>query len=444
MNLTKKLFLLFFSIIYLSATSQENWLKIGNEPVLPRDTIFFPPSNDIYANSDPFVIKDNAIYKMWYTCAGGNYPPDTLLRSRLCYCTSMDGIQWTKWGGNPVIDVSYNGGWDSLGVETICVIIDSSAIPSERYKAWYAGQYYNELRYDIGYAWSSDGIHWTKYNSPVLSTGNFNEWDNAFLEGPCVIKDGNLFKMWYAGYDLNPANQQTFGRVNIGLATSTDGINWQKFTGNPVLTTSISGWDMLYVQDPHVIKIDGMYHMWFGGADTADYGGYGQQTGYAYSFDGISWTKSVNNPILKRGNITQWDYNLASFPSVIFDADGTLKMWYTGRDKAELPGNLDYFWEIGMAIDSSNYQHINSAYTSYEFSIYPNPVVNKINICLNQFSFEKAPIEILDIMGRILSVNSAFNSESCYEIDISFLDKGIYFIRLETEKGYFIKKMIVK
>lgn len=414
-----------FALIFNLAFAQTSWVKYTNNPVLPRDTTHFPPSNDLIASSDPFVIKTGTTYKMWYTCGGGNYPADTLLRARICYCTSNDGMSWVKHS-NPVIDVSYNGSWDSLGVETITVIIDSSAPTSQRYKAWYAGQYFNDYRYDIGYAWSADGINWLKHGSPVLSVGNSTDWDNGFLEGPSVIKDGGIYKMWYAGYDVVVDGQSTDGKVNIGYATSTDGISWTKYIGNPVMTTSASGWDLLYVQDPHIIKKDGIYHLWFGGTDTELTGGYGQQTGYAYSSDGINWTKSIQNPILKKGNAGEWDFNLASFPSVIFDDDGTLKMWYTARDKDSLPNNLNYFWEIGLATDSSGYSFIYENITETGLKIYPNPALDHISINFSE-NLSLKHLIIYDYIGRN---KKEIDIRQNTEIDISELPSGIYFIRI--------------
>ena len=244
--MTQKVFLKSIALIgLLSSTSlmaQTHWAKDPNNPVLRRDTVIANLPNDLIAISDCWVIKEGATYKMWYTCGGLNYPTDTLLRSRLCYGESLDGINWTKYAGNPVLDVSYSGGWDSLGVETATVIIDSLAPLAERYKMWYAGQYFNSYRYDIGYAYSADGINWTKHSSPVMQVGISTQWDNGFLEGPSVIKDGSTYKMWYCGYDAVVDGNGTDGHANVGYATSLDGINWAKYVGNPILTTGLNTW----------------------------------------------------------------------------------------------------------------------------------------------------------------------------------------------------------
>ena len=319
-KLACKLFIFISLLSYFNRPllAQNNWTKYANNPVLQRDTVIAALPNDLIVISDCWVIKEGSTYKMWYTGGGINYPPDTLLRSRICYATSTDGITWDKYTGNPVLDVSYNGGWDSLGVETVSILIDSSAPSTERYKMWYAGQYFNAYRYDIGYAYSSDGINWVKHPNPVLQVGALGDWDNGFLEGPSVIKDGSTYKMWYCGYDAIPDGSGTDGKANIGYAISNDGITWVKYAGNPIIVTGINTWDSIYVQDPHVIKEGNEYHMWYGGGDNDTY--YSQQVGYATSQDGINWIKSPLNPILTRGNIGDWDEILASFPSVLNDS----------------------------------------------------------------------------------------------------------------------------
>lgn len=417
----------FFLFIALSQTlfSQTSWTKDPSNPVLKRDTVIAHLPNDLIAISDPFVIKEGAVYKMWYTCGGLNFPPDTLLRSRICYATSSDGIVWDKYEDNPVLDVSYSGMWDSLGVETASILIDSTAPAEEKYKMWYAGQYFNTYRYEIGYAYSADGINWIKYTEPVLPVGISTKWDNGFLEGPSLVKVDDMYKMWYCGYDAIPDGNSTDGKANIGYAYSSDGINWTKYSDNPVLITGADSWDSIYVQDPHVIYADGIYQMWYGGGDNDVT--YNQQVGYATSTDGINWTKSTLNPVLKKGESGDWDAILASFPSVIND-NGNYKMWYTGRNLDPIPENsLNYYWEVGYAAESfigvQNYD-INL------FSISPNPATNFINI---EISGENTPSEITiyNLLGQIVyQVNLIQNQ---LHINTDEFNNGMYIIECKRE-----------
>jgi hypothetical protein len=64
-----------------------------------------------------------------------------------------------------------------------------------------------------GYAYSWDGIQWRKYDgNPVLMEGAAGAFDALKAGSPCVIKDGNAYKLWYAGFGTASSG--------IGYATS--------------------------------------------------------------------------------------------------------------------------------------------------------------------------------------------------------------------------------
>jgi hypothetical protein len=65
-------------------------------------------SDDEYAISRPCVLKDGAVYRMWYSYRGAHY--------RIGYAESKDGIAWTRKDGEAGLDVSASG-WDSEMVE---------------------------------------------------------------------------------------------------------------------------------------------------------------------------------------------------------------------------------------------------------------------------------------------------------------------------------------
>jgi hypothetical protein len=61
-----------------------------------------------YAISRPCVVKEQNIYKMWYSCRGAAY--------RIGYAESQDGLLWDRHDENVGIDVSETG-WDSEMIE---------------------------------------------------------------------------------------------------------------------------------------------------------------------------------------------------------------------------------------------------------------------------------------------------------------------------------------
>jgi hypothetical protein len=65
-------------------------------------------SKDEYAIARPSVIKENGLYRMWYSYRGESY--------RIGYAESADGIEWNRKDAQSGIDVSESG-WDSEMIE---------------------------------------------------------------------------------------------------------------------------------------------------------------------------------------------------------------------------------------------------------------------------------------------------------------------------------------
>lgn len=187
----------------------------------------------------------------------------------------------------------------------------------------YYGAYSSSTgKWSIGYATSPDGMQWTKRATPVLTSGAPGSWDEMGPSTPCVLKEGTgQYSMWFTSYASSTG-------LAIGYATSADGITWTKHQGNPILTSRPSNaWESALVSDARVVKVGSTYHMWYHGAPGA--GNY--QIGYASSSDGINWNRFSGNPVLHLGSSGSWESFTLSMHSVIFE-DSTFKMWYGARD----------------------------------------------------------------------------------------------------------------
>ena len=69
------------------------------------------------------------------------------------------------------------------------------------------------VKYDIKYAESDDGIRWKRDGKPCLG---FKSPEEYAVARPCVLKEGGLYKMWFAYRH----GQETY---RIGYAESVDG-----------------------------------------------------------------------------------------------------------------------------------------------------------------------------------------------------------------------------
>ncbi|KKP70169.1 hypothetical protein A2X44_00475 [candidate division CPR3 bacterium GWF2_35_18] len=213
------------------------------------------------------------------------------------------------------------------------------------YKMWYSGS--NNTNWRIGYATSTDGINWTKYdgNNCGSTTGDGcifdlsanGNWDDLHLYGISVIKEGETYKMWYSGHDGST--------MRIGYATSTDGITWTRNSGNNCLgtlgdgclfTKAVNGnWDDAHTYYPYVIKDETIYKMWYTGHDGSNV-----RIGYATSNDGLTWTRNSGNNcsgtigdgcVIPLGSSGETD-DVHAFSGYVIKDNETYKMWYTGYD----------------------------------------------------------------------------------------------------------------
>ena len=201
--------------------------------------------------------------------------------------------------------------WDSLYLQKPSALHDESG-----YKLWYDGADSNG-NIQIGLAISKDGMSWKKApQNPVLD-GEPGSWDASGEHAPFVMKDGNLYKMWYEGSDGNVRQ--------LGYATSRDGITWRKYSGNPALHAGPDAYDQFVAGHGTVLYEHGLYKLWYHAIGDLDgVGDLDAIIAYATSPDGIHWTK--HGPVLV-GAPDSWDTGLWG-PSVL-KVNGRYWMWYS-------------------------------------------------------------------------------------------------------------------
>jgi hypothetical protein len=113
--------------------------------------------------------------------------------------------------------------------------------------------------------------------------------------------------------------------LSVGLTQSVfgDGGQWAKYSGNPVLNPTPSGWDSDFVTTPRVLYIGGIFRMWYVGGHSGITG-----IGYANSTDAVTW-KKYPTPVLSPGQAGAWDSAQVRLGSVVWNGTRFL-MWYSG------------------------------------------------------------------------------------------------------------------
>ena len=137
----------------------------------------------------------------------------------------------------------------------------------------------------LGYAESTDGIHFSRRDEPVLSPETEYEKDGG-VEDPRLVGFGDTYYLTYTGYNKNDAQ--------LCMATSKDLIHWDR--KGIILPANKGNWNVKWTKSGAIVpeKINGRYWMYFLGtsADGKD------QTGVASSPDLLHWTEESKTPVL--------------------------------------------------------------------------------------------------------------------------------------------------
>jgi predicted GH43/DUF377 family glycosyl hydrolase len=293
---------------------QQEWQKYEGNPVFVKGNNSWD-DGIILGHS---VIKTGSTFRMWYS---GGHSIQSI--GSIGYATSQDGVHWTRYSNNPVF-TAIPGSWEQTSVAIPSVLQDGNKL-----HMWYiAGGNPDDGK--VGYATSSDGIHWNRHPSPVFTSREGGWYADGIFPGT-VIKENGIFKMWFSGATGSVSQSTPTSKGGIGYATSPDGIAWKVYDNpatntppyhfsDPVLNYGTTGsWESATVLAPSVVKTKCGYEMWYAGEV---FGG-SQNLGYATSTDGIHWTKDPGNPVI---TTDPWNILLV-FPSVILDGN-KYRMWY--------------------------------------------------------------------------------------------------------------------
>jgi beta-1,2-mannobiose phosphorylase / 1,2-beta-oligomannan phosphorylase len=262
-----------------------------SNPILQKTGAWYDTRGVAY----PSILFDNGKYKMWFMNYGILNGPFTTIG----LAESVDGTNWTRIA-DTVLTPTPNS-WDAGLVVPGAVIKDNG-----QYIMYYMGARASGVGYNVGIATSQDGQHWSKKPNPILP-GVQN------IGGAGVVKvNGQYFLYYYP----SPSS-------SVNLATSVDGMNWQVYQGNPVLTASLP-WEGSAITNGSVIYENNTFTMAYNNIDMS------HSFGLATSTDGIHWTKDPHNPVFSKANTTTtWYPYIVAYPHLV-RVGNELRIYYTG------------------------------------------------------------------------------------------------------------------
>lgn len=275
--------------------------------------------------SDPAVIRDGALYRMFYTCW---FPGEERFSAAICQATSDDGEHWANvqvdGAFEGVVLMGRDGEWDEHLEASFAVKRDGE------YLLYYSG-YRHEGVPAMGFpaalavARSTDGVHFERVEDGPIIQPTPGWLDNDAVYSPAIIEHEDQLLMVYAGHCYTSCDAG-YG-VSLLSASSNDGIHWIKHT-EPVLQ-AVAGidWTRDGVAEPALVETDGDFYLFFTGLD-----GDARVIGIARSAEPFGPWEVAPDPIIT--------------PSPDgFDAGGVL------APDVRIEGDLARMWFLGVALD---------------------------------------------------------------------------------------------
>lgn len=169
------------------------------------------------------------------------------------------GRTWRRVSHKPVIPRGEAGSHDAFSASSASVLR-----VGKEWWLWYGGISQVPYLAGICLAISSDGVRFRKHDlNPVLPFNPHIPGEAFICAKPHVHFDGGVFRMWYTsrGYGAGTAP----GDYRICYAESLDGVHWERYPRNPVVTPSSAGWDHTMVEYAEVVRDEDRYHMYYCG-----------------------------------------------------------------------------------------------------------------------------------------------------------------------------------
>lgn len=170
--------------------------KVSQAPIMDRS------HEDPYSISYPSILFDDGKYKMWYGSNLGWGDTEESMQHVIKYAESTDGIHWHRTN-HIAINLMHEG---EYAISKPFVTKQDGC-----YSMWYSYRGNGHIKtYRIGYATSSDGIHWERKDHEAGIDVSETGWDSEMICYPCIVKHKEKTYMLYNG--------NAYGKTGFGLA----------------------------------------------------------------------------------------------------------------------------------------------------------------------------------------------------------------------------------
>lgn len=262
---------------------------------------------------DPSVIKFGGRYLMYYSIPAIPKSADKLWSVGIA--ESRDLQTWRK-----VAEILPAPGAESKGIAAPGAIVIRGQV-----HLFY--QTYGNGRNDaICHAVSDDGVAFTRdASNPIFHpTGAWNA--GRAIDAEVVLWRGRAL-LYYATRDPQMDRQL----LGVAAAPADSDFSRSKWTDlsldGPLLAPTLP-WEQKCIEAASVCVRDGRLVMFYAGA----YNNVPQQIGVATSTDGVKWERLSSEPFLRHGPPGSWNSSESGHPGVFVDDDGSTHLFYQGNN----------------------------------------------------------------------------------------------------------------
>jgi hypothetical protein len=191
----------------ISEDNGKSYYKYSEGPICDRAL------DEPYFNTAPCVLVEGNIWRMWYvSCTKWEFInewPEPFYQVK--YAESVDGIHWVKSGQ---VCINYDDFTDAIGRP--CVYLENGI-----YKMFYSYRNATGYRtdpqrsYRLGYAESTDRLHWMRKDTEVGIARSEGGWDSEMIEY-CYFYEHHGQK--YLFYNGNGFGKSGFGYAILDQA----------------------------------------------------------------------------------------------------------------------------------------------------------------------------------------------------------------------------------
>ncbi len=291
------------------------------------DPVFSPTGSgddwDRQAVSSPLIFATDTGYELFYI---GQYRNIGVKMSKfdnswLGYATSSDGVTWQRYAANPVIELTGEGGCPWMtGVKVDNTYYLYMALRAGRFGI---GVITGTITEQVAQEEASAPVFEQASATPVIPhNGDLTDRLNP---GATIYHEGQ-FHMFLNRYDSFP------DAVEVGYATSADGLTWTEHDGDPLLTTaSVPFASVAVVASDVIVEPDGTWVLYFHTWNTRTLANGRGVIGRATATTPTGpWTVDAEPVLTMAESADAWDGGQVSIADVQQMADGSYRMYYTG------------------------------------------------------------------------------------------------------------------